>query len=279
MGDARALLDSTPAPTGDYRPFGNKKGAPPSQTRKAVLQREARKRASPKGKINPIKLGRAPNEHSTLIPKAPSRLKDSKQFSPDNLDAILSETGDRPDTEQPRRMRSTTEATEYRRAQIHRLLLRGVPRQTIAEHLGISMETLYSDTKAITAELRREVTDIDYAVYIGTSTAFFDECRNIALRLATDKGEKSNGVKMTALRTAIEAEKAKHEFFSRVGLFKIVNPTDPFNGINTGKHGSYTDENNINGFLQLIAKAASGEVVLTEEDLQGSSRVVSENNE
>jgi hypothetical protein len=136
--------------------------------------------------------------------------------------------------------------------------LRGVPRQTIADHLGVSLETIYSDIKNITHDMREELRNMDYTMYIGMSMAFYDECRNLALRLATDTAEKNNSVKMQALRTAIAAEDAKHNFFARVGLFKVVSPTDPFNSIQTGRQGSYSDENDLNVFMQSIAEAARG---------------------
>lgn len=179
----------------------------------------------------------------------------SDEFGPEKY----TETDIRPGN---RIVRTTSEAAKFRRMQVHRLLLRGVPRSTIAQHLGISMDNLYADVKIITGELREEMRSMDYTMYIGMSMSFYDECRNIALRLATDNKEKSNGVKMAALRTAIAAEDAKHSFFARVGLFKVVSPTDPFNSIQTGRQGSYSDENDINLFMQSIASAARGETLL-----------------
>lgn len=161
-----------------------------------------------------------------------------------------------------KRTRATPEGAEFRRKQVHRLLLRGVPRVTIAEYLGVGLETIHSDAKIITHEMRKELREFDYTVYIGSSIAFFEECRNIALRLATDTTEKSNGVKMSAIRTAIEAEKAKHDFFSKVGLFRLVPPNEPLHSINTGRTGRYSDETDINNFMQLIAKAATGGIEL-----------------
>ena len=166
-----------------------------------------------------------------------------------------------PDEPRGMRVRATMDGADFRRRQVNRLLIRGVPRQMIANHLGVALETINADAKAITVELRKELQELDYTVYIGQAVSFFDECRSIALRVATNDREK-NGVKMVALRTALDAEKAKHDFFSKVGLFKMVSPTDPFHAINTGRQGSYSDENDLNSFMQLIAKAATGEVEL-----------------
>jgi hypothetical protein len=62
-------------------------------------------------------------------------------------------------------------------------------------------------------------------------------------------------VQVAALQVALRAEDAKHNFLTRVGLFKIAAPTDPFAAINTGRQGSYSDENDMNQFLQLIANS------------------------
>lgn len=184
----------------------------------------------------------------------------------EEIDSILDETDTPRDDaynspervhiqENGRRQRATKESLEYRRKQIMRLVIRGVPKQTIAQHLGLSMKQVYEDMHDINKEMRSELTNFDYQGYIGMSLAFYEEARNIALRLATDTKEKSNSTKMMALRTALAAEDSKHEFLTKVGLFKVTAPTDPFNSINTGRQGSYSDENDVGGFLQSIAQA------------------------
>lgn len=192
--------------------------------------------------------------------------KRKEKLKPDDLNAILEETG-APMTEELMaerqavldqkkigggRIRATKEAVDYRRKQILRLVLRGVPKQTIAEHLGIGLRQVYEDMVEINRDMREEIQNFDYPVYIGMSVAFYDEARNTALRLATDTKEKSNAVKMAALRVALQAEDSKHDFLSKVGLFKVAAPTDPFNSIQTGRQGSYSDENDINHFLRAL---------------------------
>jgi hypothetical protein len=140
----------------------------------------------------------------------------------------------------------------FRRKQVLRLLIRGVPKMTIAKHLGVTMKTIYDDAWHLTAEMREELRNFDYPGYIGMSLAFYEEARNVALRLATDTNERSNGVKMQALRAAVAAEDSKHNFLARIGLHKVTPPTDPFNSIQTGRHGAYSDENDIHKFLRLF---------------------------
>jgi hypothetical protein len=211
-------------------------------------------RIKPGSKAKPLEILPPPKKRDFTEGDLNDLLKDGN-LTPDDAPTPYVEESERKGTS---RLRTTKQATEFRRAQVHRLVLRGVPRQTIADHLGVSLETIYSDIKNITHDMREELRNMDYTMYIGMSMAFYDECRNLALRLATDTAEKNNSVKMQALRTAIAAEDAKHNFFARVGLFKVVSPTDPFNSIQTGRQGSYSDENDLNVFMQSIAEAARG---------------------
>lgn len=205
-----------------------------------------------------------------------------KNLKPEDLDAILEDTG-APMTEELReereailehkklgggRIRATKEAVDYRRRQVLRLTLRGVPKQTIAEHLGITLRQVYEDMSEINREMREEIQNFDYPIYIGHSVAFYDEARNIALRLATDTNEKSNSTKMAALRVALQAEDSKHDFLSKVGLFKVASPTDPFNSINTGRQGSYSDENDIQTMLRMLTYQGPAEGEPVAQDVE-----------
>lgn len=153
-----------------------------------------------------------------------------------------------------KRPRSTAEAMEYRHKQILRLVLRGVPKQTIANHLGMTIRQVYEDMVNINADMRKDLANLDYQGYIAMSIAFYDECRNISLRLATDTNEKSNAIKMMAIKTALQSEDSKHAFLSKVGLHKVSPPTDPFNSINTGRYDHISDESDIEFILHSIAE-------------------------
>lgn len=173
------------------------------------------------------------------------------------------------DEEKETRHRSDSETTEFRRLQIHRLLLRGVPAKTIAEHLGISIHTVYSDKKIIQEGMRKEVQEMDYPLHIGSSMAFYDECRNIALRIASDTSKNKNGsdkisvlAKLSALQTAIKAEDSKNNFLGKLGLYKVVNPSDAFNGMDTGKEHQHADSNDVDQFIAIATMAAQGAIEL-----------------
>lgn len=172
------------------------------------------------------------------------------------------------------RARATVEEAEFRRVQIHRLLLRGVPPKTIAEHLKISIHTVYADKKVINAKIRTEIQEMDYPLYIGQSVAFYDEVRNIALRMATDTQEKSSIAKIAALQQALKAEDSKNNFLGKLGLYKAVNPSDPFSNIRTGKTSQQSDGTDIEAFLNLAIGASQGTIELAFDKSRTSSAVV-----
>ena len=116
------------------------------------------------------------------------------------------------------------EQVDFRRRQILRLLLRGVPQLTITEYLRIPKALLSKEIVAIKSSIRKQIQDMDVPLFVGMTLEFFDEARNIALRLATDTTEKSNLVKMRALEVALKAENDKHVYLQRIGLYKNAPP-------------------------------------------------------
>lgn len=183
---------------------------------------------------------------------------------PDLLDAMLEEAGAPrlPSVPLPSAAKDhltmpiSNETRVYRRRQIMRLILRGVHPAQVAEHLGLPLRLIKEDMLAINQDMRRELQELDYVTYIGMAVQFYDEVRSMAMRVASNpRGtarERTQG-----MRAALDAESRKHEFMTKVGLFKVVSPTDPFKGIQTGRQGSYSDENDMNQFVNLASKALS----------------------
>ncbi|KVR21653.1 hypothetical protein WK13_34515 [Burkholderia ubonensis] len=198
----------------------------------------------------------------------------------DELDAVL-EQGGVPRTEAQvageakfaadgRRLKPTADEVEFRRKQVLRLVLSGVATKTIAAHLSMSIRQVNEDRMALKTAMKEELRNFDYPTYIGMSMALYDEVRSQALRMAMDP-KREGKVQVAALQVAMRAEDSKHNFLTRVGLFKTVAPTDPFSAINTGRHGSYSDENDVNAFLQLIANSG-GTKDMGEAEQVGAAR-------
>lgn len=152
------------------------------------------------------------------------------------------------------RVRASKEAVDFRRKQILRLMLRGVPTMTIAEHLGLTIRLVYEDKAVITREMREELRQLDYPTYIGMSMAFYDEVRNQLLRVGGDQKESMSN-RIRALTASLMAEKDKHELMNRVGLFKISSPTDPMAEFNSGRSG-HADESEASKFLSALMNAS-----------------------
>lgn len=177
--------------------------------------------------------------------------KDVKgQPSSDDVAAMLEEEGLPTLKKHVPGARATDEERDYRLRQILRLVLRGVARKTIAEHLGIGMAQLKKDITHLNSELKTEVQNLDYPLYVGMTLSFFDEVRNIALRTATDVKEKNNIVKMRALDTALKAEVEKHKYLQLTGMYKIATPGSAFGTFGTQESGD--DSSDIRAFISAV---------------------------
>lgn len=142
-----------------------------------------------------------------------------KTFTVEELDAIASSPDESEGGSAAGRSRASHDAMIIRRKQILRLLLRGVPKPTISKYLNISTATLYRDIEAINDEMESEVNDFNIPRFIGYTLAFYDEVRNIALRMATDKDNKDKRIINASLQTALKAEADKHQYLRLTGLY------------------------------------------------------------
>jgi hypothetical protein len=140
----------------------------------------------------------------------------------------------------------TEERIFLRRKQVLRLLLRGVPRLTISQQLKIPLSTLKLDIAAIKAEITKGLDTYDLQYEVGMTMNFYDECKTVALRIATDPATKKNIEKTTALRMAMDAETAKQRFLASLGLYAK-------RGIDELGFASSPDEGNARDGHELLA--------------------------
>lgn len=164
---------------------------------KGILPTTAEERANtppPKAKIkvsmkrNPKGASQAKAKAKDTAPKRglPRKTDPEKaNLSTEELNDMLAEDGVPVGEEWERRrnnpdgarIRATAEERDYRLKQILRLILRGVPRKTIAEHLGLSMPQLEKDIKELNQHVKDEVSNLDFPLFIGMTLNFFDEAR------------------------------------------------------------------------------------------------------
>ncbi len=150
--------------------------------------------------------------------------RDAERFDDADLQAIVE--GTESEEEKKSRnglVRASEGELEIRRKQVLRLMLRGVPKVTMSNFLQISTATLYRDIEAINDQMRFEVQNLDLPLFVGQTRAFFRECRDICMRMATDTKQNDSRVKLMAVRTALDAEREEHRYLSLTGLYGVAN--------------------------------------------------------
>lgn len=246
----------------------------------------------PPKKRKPIKVSMKQNPKANVPPgmsfKPSAGLPKGKadpekaNLSTEELNDILAEEGvpvdeawERRRNAQPgERIRATDEERAYRLKQILRLLLRGVPRKTISEHLGLSLKQLEKDIVELNKQVKDEVSNLDFPLFIGMTLNFFDEARNIALRTATDTKETSNMTKMKALETAMKAEVEKHKYLQLVGLYNNPIPEGTFGSIGGPSGSTHTEEADVKQFLALVSGKMTLEAEVVEKEFVPSDETM-----
>ena len=100
----------------------------------------------------------------------------------------------------------------------YRLQSRGLSVAQISQQMNISTITAEAYLKEVRNSLKLDPKNLDVGYYMGESLAFFQEIRQMALMQAS-AASNSAGIKLTAMRTAIEAERSKNEFLTKIGLY------------------------------------------------------------
>jgi hypothetical protein len=112
-------------------------------------------------------------------------------------------------------------AKEYRLRLIHRLLLRNIPLDQIADQLDISVRTVQRDREEIGRRLRKEAARLDVNVLLGETMAFYKEHAAMALRIATS-AKTPLASRLAALRTSMQSRKEMGQWLSVAGVFEVL---------------------------------------------------------
>jgi len=151
------------------------------------------------------------------------------------------------------------EELEVRRSKVQKLVMRGIHKQDIADHLGINLKTVYSDLKSIKKNIRKNVMQLDYPLFVGETMAFYEEVKQISLRMATDSNITDKKLKLAALREATNAEDSKHRFLTQAGMYKSVNTDSVYAGVNAGESVSMQDV--LTSIEAKLAKVSPNQVI------------------
>lgn len=119
------------------------------------------------------------------------------------------------------RRRATTYEREYRLKLLHRLMMRGVPLDQIADQLGISLSQVYRDRDELKAKLRAESRTLDIDEIIGDSKGYYEEAAAMAMRAAS-KNDLPMPMRLAAVRTALAAKNDMHRFFQTAGVYDVL---------------------------------------------------------
>ncbi len=148
------------------------------------------------------------------------------------LSEVDSATGNRDDTppdftphsrmdEVKRRSRATGYEREYRLKLLHRMLLRNVPLDQIANELGVSVRTIIRDRQELNRRLREEAKNLDINELIGDTIGFYKEVRGMGLRAASLSKAPLN-MRLAAMRTALGATNDMHRFLTNAGVYDVL---------------------------------------------------------
>lgn len=117
------------------------------------------------------------------------------------------------------RARAPEYEREYRLRLIHRLLMRRVPLDEIANQLEVSVSTVRRDRQEIYERLQKEISTLDMNAFLGETMAFYGETGAMAMRLATSS-KTATPHRLAALRTAMTSRKELGQFFAAAGVFE-----------------------------------------------------------
>ena len=110
---------------------------------------------------------------------------------------------------------------EYRLKLVHRLLIRKIPLDEIAEQLDVSLSTVKRDRRELYQRLGNEASRLDMNNFLGETMAFYGEAGAMAMRIATS-AKTATPHRLAALRTAMSSKKELGQFFAVAGVFDAL---------------------------------------------------------
>lgn len=157
----------------------------------------------------------APPASIPLNPDA--RLPDPPQ---DSTGADLEEFNPQGRLAQVRR-RSSEYEREYRLQLLHRLLLRRIPLDEIAQQLQVSVSQIMRDRKELMERLREEARALDIDLIVGNAKGFYEEIAAMAARAASNS-RTPIPMRLAAMRTSLAAQNDMHRFFQAAGVYDVL---------------------------------------------------------
>ena len=131
-----------------------------------------------------------------------------------------------PDFTPRNRMRQVSERSsqyerEYRLKLVHRMIMRGVPLDEIANQLDVSVRTVQRDRQELFSRLREAAKKFDLNHFIGDMMGFYGEASAMAMRAASNSKTPINH-RLAAIRTASGARRDLTRMLDNAGVFDVV---------------------------------------------------------
>ena len=167
------------------------------------------------------------------LPRLPNKVKgvsgqSKKDYTPEEIEKIKNSGSQYDAGVAAKLVELGGDAERY--LHVLRLKMRGLSRAEIAAALGFSVATIEKDITEINKQLRSEVQNFDYQLFIGQSMAFYEEVRNATMVIAAD-GDNTAVVRLGALKVALNAEVDKISLLEKIGAFDethlVLNPDSP----------------------------------------------------
>jgi hypothetical protein len=118
---------------------------------------------------------------------------------------------------------------EYKMRLMHRMLVRQLPMDLIAQALGCSVRNAYYLREALFAQLREEASNKDLPTYVGMTDGFYNDVIGMCMRMASST-KASDVRKLGALQVALQAQRDRQHFYDLVGFHDVLKVT-PVSGM------------------------------------------------
>ena len=140
--------------------------------------------------------------------QAPAPMPGDNEFNPRNrMDQV--------------RRRASEYEKEYRLNLLHRMIMRNVAMDEIAEQLGISIAQVYRDRQELKAKLRKDSASMDINDIIGDSKGFYEEAAALGMRAAS-MPNLPMPIRLAGVRTGLAAKNDMHRFFQTAGVYDVL---------------------------------------------------------
>jgi transposase-like protein len=110
---------------------------------------------------------------------------------------------------------------ELRLRLVHKMLLRDIPMNKIAETLGVGINQVTKYRQEIANRLKEAASNLDVNELVGDGLGFYKEVQAMSLRTASQADVPLN-MQLAALRTSLAAKNDMHRFLQAAGVFDVL---------------------------------------------------------